>query len=469
MASGGGRAAIYARISSDRVGAGLGVARQTEDCEKLAKQLGLRVVATYQDNDISAYRAKVRPGYDQLLRDLQWGAVDAVITWHVDRLTRRPAELERLITALSERPVHTVTSGIIDLATPAGRLNARIAGAVSAHESDHKSARVKRAMKQRAEAGLPGHGGGRRAYGYLDDRVTINEPEAALLREAAERSLSGETMGAIIRDWNRRGHLTVTNTQWRASTLRATLTGMHLAGIREYDGQLIEGTWPAILTRETVERLRAVIRDPARARPKGITARKYLLPGFLVCGVDGCGRKLRSRPRGTDRGYVCERTHLSIQAASLETLVMEYVFAALDGPGLASWVARTKGDDTRASDLQAAIDTDRARIADLAAEKDDGLIDDGEYRTRRARLQDRITERMADLAGLTASEALALVPVDGDLRGAWEGWSLDRRRALLSAVIEDIVVAPARRGVPRFDPGRIDDLVGDGRGIRWRV
>ncbi|GAB2483700.1 hypothetical protein GCM10027265_38760 [Jatrophihabitans fulvus] len=59
--------------------------------------------------------------------------------------------------------------------------------------------------------------------------------------------------------------------------------------------------------RDTVERLRGVIRDSARARPAGITARKYLLPGFLVCEVEGCGRKLRSRPRGSTRGDVWRR------------------------------------------------------------------------------------------------------------------------------------------------------------------
>ena len=50
-------AAIYARISKDRAGAGLGVDRQKADCRELAKRLGWQVVATFIDNDISAYSA----------------------------------------------------------------------------------------------------------------------------------------------------------------------------------------------------------------------------------------------------------------------------------------------------------------------------------------------------------------------------------------------------------------------------
>jgi|GEM_PF-3528205 len=43
------RAAIYVRISKDKTGAGLGVARQRADCEALAASLGWSVVGVYED------------------------------------------------------------------------------------------------------------------------------------------------------------------------------------------------------------------------------------------------------------------------------------------------------------------------------------------------------------------------------------------------------------------------------------
>jgi hypothetical protein len=46
------RAALYVRISSDRGGAGLGVARQEEDCRALCARLGWRPVEVYADNDV---------------------------------------------------------------------------------------------------------------------------------------------------------------------------------------------------------------------------------------------------------------------------------------------------------------------------------------------------------------------------------------------------------------------------------
>jgi site-specific DNA recombinase len=49
-------AAIYCRISEDREGVALGVARQQEDCRALAARLGYTVPAdaVFVDNDISA-------------------------------------------------------------------------------------------------------------------------------------------------------------------------------------------------------------------------------------------------------------------------------------------------------------------------------------------------------------------------------------------------------------------------------
>ncbi len=61
------QAAIYARISDDREGRGLGVARQEAQCRARADQLGWRVGPVYSDNDLSAYRGRRRPGYEALL------------------------------------------------------------------------------------------------------------------------------------------------------------------------------------------------------------------------------------------------------------------------------------------------------------------------------------------------------------------------------------------------------------------
>ena len=79
------RAGIYARISSDREGDGLGVARQLDDCERLAERKGWRVVDRYVDDDVSAYSGRRRRHYARMLDDLRAGVIDGVVVCHLDR------------------------------------------------------------------------------------------------------------------------------------------------------------------------------------------------------------------------------------------------------------------------------------------------------------------------------------------------------------------------------------------------
>jgi hypothetical protein len=90
------RAAVYLRKSLDRDGTGLAIARQREDCLKLCTDRGWQAVE-YVDNDTSASSQKVRPAYVRMLADVEAGRFDAVVAWHLDRLHRRPVELERFI------------------------------------------------------------------------------------------------------------------------------------------------------------------------------------------------------------------------------------------------------------------------------------------------------------------------------------------------------------------------------------
>lgn len=123
-------AAIYARISSDIAGTGAGVKRQVEDCRKLAASLGWPVAGEYTDNDISATSGKRRPDYQRMLADLADGTVDAVIVYHIDRLTRRPIELEEFLTVVDQAKVRHVrfVTGDADIQTLRTREGSRPGG-----------------------------------------------------------------------------------------------------------------------------------------------------------------------------------------------------------------------------------------------------------------------------------------------------------------------------------------------------
>jgi site-specific DNA recombinase len=287
------RAAIYVRISDDREGAGLGVRRQEEDCRLLAATQAWSVVDVISDNDLSAYSGKPRPGYRRLLDSLRAGHLDAVVVWHADRLHRSPVELEEFIGLCEERGtrVETVRAGRVDFATPSGRMVARMLGTAARYESEHKADRIRRKAEELALAGKVS-GGGTRPYGYADDRVTVVEDEAEVIRECARRVLAGEPLGALVTELNARGIPTVTGKAWQNHTLKRVLTSARISGQREHHplaagrprapgrGEIrADAVWPAIISKADTARLRDALANPSRARVT--PARTYLLTGLL--------------------------------------------------------------------------------------------------------------------------------------------------------------------------------------------
>lgn len=461
------RAAIYARISSDRDGNELGVRRQIVDCEKLAERKKWTIVDRYVDNDVSAYSGRVRPEYRRLLEDITSGLIDAVVVWHSDRLHRQPKELEEffeVIDAAGGTKLASV-SGELDLATDDGRLMARITGAVARKESDDKSRRIKRKAEEIALQGRA-TGGGHRPYGYEDDRVTIRASEASIIRECATRFLAGDAVRAICADLDARGVRTVSEKTWQVQTMRRMLMSARISGQREHRGVIVAGAeWPGIITPAETTRIRAIFSDPSRRTNR--TARRYLLVRLLRCGL--CGETLVSRPTGdgTPR-YICARGvgfsgcgRLYIKAATLEALVVEAVLYRLDSPELAA-AMNGASDDPDSERIQAELDEANAHLSELAQAYGERTISLNEWLAARGPIERRLSTAKRQLARLgRVSVVEGHVGHASALRKLWPDLPLTRQRAIIAAVLDHLVIGPGRRGYNRFDETRVAAV--------WRV
>lgn len=57
----------------------------------------------FEDNDCSAYGRKPRRAYDRMLAPAESRAVDAIVTWHNDRLNGHPGNWKCLSTWSSDQ------------------------------------------------------------------------------------------------------------------------------------------------------------------------------------------------------------------------------------------------------------------------------------------------------------------------------------------------------------------------------
>lgn len=460
------RAGIYVRISSDPTGLRAGVERQCTDCRWFCEARDWEVAEVYEDNDASAYSGKPRKGYAKLLDDLSVGTIDAVVVWHPDRLHRSPRELEDFIDLIEKTgaAVATVTAGAYDLSTPEGRLTARIVGSVARKESEDKSRRNRRKHLELAQAGKLA-GGGTRPFGYEADRLTVQPEEAELVREAVARVMAGEALHAILSDWVARGVATTTGRPWRTSVLRRMLLSGRIAGLRTHHGKVVTAAlWEPIIDRQTHEELLAILGDPNRRRWTTAPTRKYLLTGGMaVCGC--CGAALVARPKqGGTRCYVCASGidfsgcgKIRRLADPIETYVVEEALSAWDPVKLSDALTARAGNGDH-NGLGAELVRYEDRLEALKrAHYVEGEITRADYLQLGAELEARIENLQRQVAGRASRRTLSVIP-GGDLRAWWDGASLDRRRAVLVLVLDQVVVLPAVKGRNFFDPAcvRID-------------
>ncbi len=462
-------AVIYCRISRDATAEAAGVRRQEAECRGLARLRGLEVDEVFVDNDVSAYNGARRPQYQRLLERVASGDVGAILAWHPDRLHRSLRELEEFITLVDAHSVEvlTVTAGDVDLATPVGRMIARQLGTFARYESEHRSERVKAALRDQAQQG---RWVGRRPYGYDyardasgqplgDGRLEIVANEAAVIRQAASRVLAGETPYGICREFNERGVPAPLGGRWKTPSLRALLVSPTAAGGREYRGTVVaEGLWKPILAAEQHAALRQRLSDNRRTKG-ALPAKRYLLSrGLTVCGR--CGARLATlRRAGSNRRvYSCIKStdrdgcgRLSVSAVPLEQHVIREVFAHIGLNNVAKLIANPHAFQ-RELVRRTAIEARLLELADMYAHQE---ISRAEWKVARATLARQLTtlpDQPSHLGGITLGDAT-------DMQHQWDALHIDRRRALLQLVIDIVVINPSRQG-PRLRPERVD--------IRWR-
>jgi site-specific DNA recombinase len=503
------RAAPYARLSEDRSGLSENVDIQLAEARDYCAEQGWTVVDEFADDDISAsrYSTKPRLEYQRLLAEIRAGHVDVVVVTEMPRLYRRLEELLELIEMAAVTPLRRIQpteGGGYDLSTGEGIHNAVSAVNNAALESRKISGRVKRKRKAQARNGE--FLGGARPFGFIwhpavkdrtgrvvePGRMELCEAEAALLREAIQRILDGGTVIGVVRAWNAAGIRTATGKKWRTSSLRKILTSPRLIGVQTHLGVQYEARWPAITDPDTFEQLQLVLKaeDRTGRNAGNRRARRYLLTGFVYCGL--CGSQLvgfanrnyaGSPPK---RRYFCKRyddhgiqqgcAGISRLADPLEALVTEAVLDILDSPKMTGILgAATQNQET--AELIAAYQQHKAKLDDLIADYATGLLNREQLAHAKTIVEAAMDATQRRLDKLQSGRALASVPAGQSIRQAWQANGPDWRRSLVGLLVEKVILRPSQGGSHRwpedeelagrlgqtwtFDPANVE--------IRWKV
>jgi hypothetical protein len=171
----------------------------------------------------------------------------------------------------------------------------------------------------------------------------------------------------------------------------------------------------------------------------------------------GCGDNDQGKPR-----YSCNRQpgrpgcgKCSILAGPSESYVMEHVFDLVESPRYSRLLRERASQTTEAAAAKAETElvAAEARFEQLKDSYGRGLISEEDWPAVRRGAQARLEAARAEVAPLREVTAIAEIGDLAELRSRWADLSLDRRRAVVAAVIDTVAVTPGPRG-PKCDPAK---------------
>jgi DNA invertase Pin-like site-specific DNA recombinase/predicted RNA-binding Zn-ribbon protein involved in translation (DUF1610 family) len=438
------RAGIYCRISIAAIGDTTKTDEQERICRDLAARLGWEVVDVYSDPNQSAWQAnRKRKDWDRMLGDVETARINAIITYHGDRLVRRHEDLSKLLTFAKSRGVKLASpTGTRDLDSDDDQFVLEIEASMAKRESANTSRRRKMLYARMRREGRTRPGGkGGRAFGFARDGVTHVPAEAEIIRVAAEAVLHGHTLGSVITGLRGLGVHGTGGTPISQNTLRRIILSPRTAGLMP-DG-ISPAAWKPVLDRETWEMVRAVL-AAHEANPRAGRGALHLLSGIATCGE--CGHALWAGHNGNKPGVVAYKCpncgKVTRNAALLDAYVGGRTVGRLNHP--ATPEADVQLHDGAGAEL-AALTTRRAEtvafiasLADAPAGRIDVL----------SRALDSFDAKIAAITDQMAGDSA------GRLRTRYAGLSveefgglpLDVRRALVRSCYTVTVLRASGRG-----------------------
>lgn len=463
-----GSAAGYVRVSQVGGRAGdsfLSPDLQRDRIEAWAAYRGMTVTRWYIDLDVSGREGVRRPEFERLMADASTGAFEAVAVYRLTRFARSVSDAARRYRELRALGIRLVSvTEDFDTGTASGGLVQNMLFALAEFESARIGEEWRAVHASRRRRGIAHVA--RPIIGYRIEGAElagIDPAEAPAVRLAYTLRAQGMGLLSICRRLDEAGYLPKSGRPgWSKNSVRKILQSPLYAGLVRHGDELIAGRHEPIVTRELWDTVQARWRRTAE-HARG----RHLLAGILYCG--SCGGRMRHEPggarlyrcgtysRGGDR---CPRP-VAIRAEAAERHVEAAALARLDPARMpnrgrrsatdrqATWREKAAALHARADELTAALD----RLAEQRYVK--GTLEAGEHERQTLRL---LAER--DTALREADELAALAntvrPIPRDVLAAWPTLPDDARRAVLSAMIHRVDVAPAaRQGGP---PGRGVDV-----------
>ncbi len=281
------KAVIYARYSS-HAQREESIEGQLRECHDYALKNGFIVLDEYCDRAISG-RTDNRPAFQKMIKDSESGAFQAVIMYTLDRFARNRYDSAIYKAKLKKNGVKVYYAKQPLPDTPEGIILESVLEGYAEYYSQNLSRGVKRGMKDSALKCIAQM---RAPFGYkiVDKHYQIDPVEAEGVKLVFDLYLQGKKQTEIVEILNSRGYKTKTGREFQHSAIYKMLTNRMYYGLYHFGEVDIEGGVPAIVSKDTFDRVAIQVQKNKRHKGHYKTDVNFLLTTKLFCGH--CGRSM---------------------------------------------------------------------------------------------------------------------------------------------------------------------------------
>ena len=473
------RAFLYLRVSTEEQSRPEhhSLDYQEDHGRKYAKTHGWRVAKVRKD--IGSGKDDDREAYQELLADIESGAIDVIITYRLDRLSRNVRDVYDLLQRTGDAGIGFVsTSEHFDTTTAMGRAMLGVAAVFAQLTREMIGENVRDGLAKRAQAGKYTGATGNPRFGYQysreEGKLLVEPREAEVVRLAFDLCGTQKwSMGKIARHLNREGHRTKRGKQWNTAILAPLLRSPLYVGKVSYKGEVYDGEHEPIVDRELFDVVQSLLEE-RKMMPPRTQHSPHLLSGIARCGK--CGWRLVShrqyhRVGGKRKAYRSYQHRANTKtgpeackgftksADKFEGVVIDKI-RELAASTEFQEAAFAEAQKQLASDMPGIVrerDEVQLKLAEMAdkfgrwADRlDRGQIDEEQFTTRNAELLEkkaRLQERLAELDAKAAEGESVEVGLQevremlSSFDAVWSELTLDEQRELLRSLVDELSVS----------------------------
>ncbi len=195
---------LYARKSSEQdERQALSIEQQIKEMLLLADHWGIEIAEVRKESH-SSKESGTRPIYNRLIKDIQLGYFNGIVTWAPDRLSRNAGDLGILVDLMDQGKLAEIrTHGQTFTNSPNEKFLLMILGSQAKLENDNRGLNVIRGLHNKAANGWrPGVA----PIGYLnnglgDEKIIVDEIRSPIIVEMFERVAKQAYTGREVKRW----------------------------------------------------------------------------------------------------------------------------------------------------------------------------------------------------------------------------------------------------------------------------